>query len=1106
MRQHTRIASVLLGFFAVTILSANAWAGMYNRQLRNASYVFHKTLDLRSGFTYTISTANLSPGSNTVLYLWNELTNTQVAMNDDYSGLASRVVYSPPTSGNYRIVVRAYRAWTGGTCDVLVDRGSGPQTFASGTAFGGDSYSVDAYTSLTSGDTIQTAFAPGGTKDTILWAFDASGNLIAIDDDGGVGWASKISVTTPIRWITVSTFGQSAGQAFVITNDAAGDLDGDGLGPQLEASLCTCDTDLTIQDASCKYSSCFFGGLVNPRDSDGDGIRDDYEVFGRSRIGPSSRDFDQHLPAWGANPARMDIFLEGDFADNDKTPPKNGWADDFVNLSDAQVSARIDTIIAPYNDPHATALLKNRDNSTSIAIHVDIGRNPADPTDTRYGDWGGSDKDIAWDEKDTAPTLERFAESRHGIFRRIQLAYGGGGNGPINTAFFTCGSGLGACAHELGHTLGLNHGGAEATNCKPNYPSIMNYCAGGGKFSKGNVSTVNPTILREYEYTTSTPYPDAQACLDLKNAFPSRVDTLLRPNGCSFDFDENNIFNSAGTTYGFIYSYGQSWTADYDRGRSNQWKVPYHGQAGVLDVNHDNLAAPSLAMGDGNYTYLAFLTDGGDVRVWHTTNSFASCKDTSCWTTDFKYPANAQSGLAPAVLALGTDQLLLLWHDATSGGTIRYARLGAYSGSATPRRSVLASGAIPGTASASEGSDFVLARRHDNKPTLYFVSSSGVACEHDVYRSVFDPTTNSWSATATKITDTIGGDLKACAVIASGTKPGTPYQQTLLATSVKTDVYPAFGQRYGIEVHELGASGGWTKTPDPNQRLDYRAKTPYITRGGLQYSSLMQRWVLMFVGNNAYWENHWNHHQVFEEPRWHITGFNDLVWDKGSRFDNRWHDTRAGIALLGWQGYIQGQGISPSNLRYAGIFESRDNYNTPPFAGKEKSFVEFRPFADDVRNVDLTDHDDWPRLLNHICTSLHRGKPLSEHEPALCVAPSATPFSGLSPVCEQLKTSIMGAVAENLTCVSDTDCTVVGQKADCSACVPSLNGSSAGLAVNKSVAANIEALFAAYNNPEVCPNAPLICHEAPLTKVRCEAGQCKASEGACSFGDDVPTW
>ena len=33
----------------------------------------------------------------------------------------------------------------------------------------------------------------------------------------------------------------------------------------------------------------------------------------------------------------------------------------------------------------------------------------------------------------------------------------------------------GTIAHEFGHTLGLRHGGGDNMNCKPNYPSVMNY-------------------------------------------------------------------------------------------------------------------------------------------------------------------------------------------------------------------------------------------------------------------------------------------------------------------------------------------------------------------------------------------------------------------------------------------------------------------------------------------------------------------------------------------------------------------------------------------------------------------------------------------------------
>src|SRR5207249_8343742 len=33
----------------------------------------------------------------------------------------------------------------------------------------------------------------------------------------------------------------------------------------------------------------------------------------------------------------------------------------------------------------------------------------------------------------------------------------------------------GTLMHELGHNLGLRHGGVDNINCKPNYQSVMNY-------------------------------------------------------------------------------------------------------------------------------------------------------------------------------------------------------------------------------------------------------------------------------------------------------------------------------------------------------------------------------------------------------------------------------------------------------------------------------------------------------------------------------------------------------------------------------------------------------------------------------------------------------
>jgi uncharacterized repeat protein (TIGR01451 family) len=46
----------------------------------------------------------------------------------------------------------------------------------------------------------------------------------------------------------------------------------------------------------------------------------------------------------------------------------------------------------------------------------------------------------------------------------------------------------GTFMHELGHTLGLLHGGAVFTNCKPNYLSVMNYSR---QTNAGGLSTIN---------------------------------------------------------------------------------------------------------------------------------------------------------------------------------------------------------------------------------------------------------------------------------------------------------------------------------------------------------------------------------------------------------------------------------------------------------------------------------------------------------------------------------------------------------------------------------------------------------------------------------------
>ena len=52
--------------------------------------------------------------------------------------------------------------------------------------------------------------------------------------------------------------------------------------------------------------------------------------------------------------------------------------------------------------------------------------------------------------------------------------------------------------HELGHNLGLFHGGADSTTCKPNYLSVMNY-----SFAQRNLDPTRPLDYSRASLPTS---------------------------------------------------------------------------------------------------------------------------------------------------------------------------------------------------------------------------------------------------------------------------------------------------------------------------------------------------------------------------------------------------------------------------------------------------------------------------------------------------------------------------------------------------------------------------------------------------------------------------
>ena len=223
-------------------------------------------------------------------------------------------------------------------------------------------------------------------------------------------------------------------------------------------------------------------------DSDGDGLLDSWETDGIDFTDNGSVDLD--LPAMGADPEHKDIFLE-----IDQMP------------GHVLSQAAIDQVIAAF----AAAPVANPDGNPGVTLHVDNG--PASPMKPGGQTWGAlSDQDTLTHQDvlgtETAGDYDwsafdlvkagNFSVDREPAFHYVVSGHGYGD--PANDssgisrgigasdllvtlgAASAPGEGSGTVAqqagtlmHELGHNLGLRHGGINDTNYKPNYLSIMNY-------------------------------------------------------------------------------------------------------------------------------------------------------------------------------------------------------------------------------------------------------------------------------------------------------------------------------------------------------------------------------------------------------------------------------------------------------------------------------------------------------------------------------------------------------------------------------------------------------------------------------------------------------
>ena len=227
------------------------------------------------------------------------------------------------------------------------------------------------------------------------------------------------------------------------------------------------------------------------KDSDGDGLLDDWEIHGLDIDGVHV-----DLPGMGANPFHKDIFVELDWRAG--FPPQRA---EIQKWKEAFAAAPIDAGGIP-----------NPDGQPGINLHVDTGALRENGLLVGDNLGGGNELGPGFFVCSLSNDASAFYPAKRANFdaahRGLVFRYGitstrccmfGPAVGQPCTSDAQCPNALcqpaggqaeiggndfvvwnqqfqgASLMHELGHTLNLHHGGASDKNCKPNYLSVMNY-------------------------------------------------------------------------------------------------------------------------------------------------------------------------------------------------------------------------------------------------------------------------------------------------------------------------------------------------------------------------------------------------------------------------------------------------------------------------------------------------------------------------------------------------------------------------------------------------------------------------------------------------------
>jgi uncharacterized repeat protein (TIGR01451 family) len=243
--------------------------------------------------------------------------------------------------------------------------------------------------------------------------------------------------------------------------------------------VCSDRKGVVITGASGWESTC---------DIDADGLLDPWEALGVDADHDGT--IDVPIDRLGADPFRKTVFVEADWM----------VAADHTHKPESLAPAIIAFGLAPVDNPPRP---DGTETPPGIDLIVDLGQFGPDSGGEALAhedvmNYSGTDGVSFYDIKADHFDPLRRPVFRYAVFGHHEVTGGGAtGRAPIfgtdlyvtvgdprdfNVEGHPGGDAVGyhwvettTFMHELGHSLGLRHGGDENTHCKPNYPSIMNY-------------------------------------------------------------------------------------------------------------------------------------------------------------------------------------------------------------------------------------------------------------------------------------------------------------------------------------------------------------------------------------------------------------------------------------------------------------------------------------------------------------------------------------------------------------------------------------------------------------------------------------------------------